>query len=186
MPPILSTNQMTKDVILIQILYTEWANRRLLEACEKLKSEEFHRDLGGAFSSIAETMRHILYAERSWTRRLVLSALPLFDWLGDPRSDPGPRLEATMEVFMRHWPPVWDSARVWIGGLSDADLNFELSATRADGTDFLISRWRIALHMVNHSTLHRGQVMNMLRTLGQPVPSTDLSTYFILESEGKL
>jgi uncharacterized damage-inducible protein DinB len=177
---------MTKDLIHLQILYTEWANRQLLDACRELTPEQFHRELGGSFPSIALNLRHILYAERSWTRRLVLSALPLFDWLGDPRSDPGPPLEASLEAFDRHWPPVWASAREWIEGLSDADLDFQLSATRADGTDFLVSRWRIALHMVNHSTMHRGQVMNMLRALGQPVPSTDLSTYYILESEGHL
>jgi uncharacterized damage-inducible protein DinB len=38
--------------------------------------------------------------------------------------------------------------------------------------------WQIALHVVNHATLHRGQAMSLLRQLGVPPPPTDLIFYY--------
>jgi uncharacterized damage-inducible protein DinB len=35
------------------------------------------------------------------------------------------------------------------------------------------------LHVVNHSTLHRGQIITMLRQLGLQPPNNDLMTYFV-------
>jgi len=34
-----------------------------------------------------------------------------------------------------------------------------------------VPRWQIVLHAVNHSTLHRGQIVTMLRTLGLQPPT---------------
>ena len=38
--------------------------------------------------------------------------------------------------------------------------------------------WQIALHVVNHATLHRGQAMSLLRQLGVAPPPTDLIFYY--------
>jgi uncharacterized damage-inducible protein DinB len=35
------------------------------------------------------------------------------------------------------------------------------------------------IHLVNHTTYHRGQVVSLLRQMGYPPPSTDLVYYFI-------
>jgi uncharacterized damage-inducible protein DinB len=36
-------------------------------------------------------------------------------------------------------------------------------------------------HVVNHSTLHRGQVVGMIRQLGMVPPSTDL-LFYVMET----
>jgi len=169
---------MIKQVLQTELAYSEWANRRLLQACEELTPEEFSRDLGASHSGIGKTLLHILYAERVWTHRLVTNFLPEFELLGDPKSDPGPPLEPVFAVLVEHWPAVWNSAREWIGGLSDADLGHEMPSLRAGGTNFYFSRWQIAVHMVNHSTMHRGQIMSMLRDLGKQPPNTDLFNFY--------
>jgi uncharacterized damage-inducible protein DinB len=38
---------------------------------------------------------------------------------------------------------------------------------------------QIVLHLVNHGTLHRGQVMGMIRQLGIAPPGTDLMRYYM-------
>ena len=38
---------------------------------------------------------------------------------------------------------------------------------------------QIVLHLVNHGTLHRGQVMGMIRQLGIVPPGTDLMHYYM-------
>jgi len=37
----------------------------------------------------------------------------------------------------------------------------------------------VLLHIVNHATLHRGQVMGMLRQLGHVPPGTDYLFYHL-------
>jgi len=34
--------------------------------------------------------------------------------------------------------------------------------------------WKLLLHVVNHATLHRGQIMGMLRQLGKQPPTNDI------------
>jgi uncharacterized damage-inducible protein DinB len=45
-----------------------------------------------------------------------------------------------------------------------------------------MTQWKILLHMVNHSTPHRGQVVGMLRQFGQQPPNTDLFSYYMLNA----
>lgn len=169
---------MVKELLQTQLEYSEWATRLLLKASEKLTPEEFLRDLGASHSSVGGTLLHILYGERAWTNRLVTNSLCEFDLLGDARSDPGPPLKPGYETLIRNWPVVWSSAREWLDGLSDEELGYELPSLRTDGTNFYFSRWQIVVHMVNHSTLHRGQVISMLRTLGKQPPNLDIFTFY--------
>lgn len=37
---------------------------------------------------------------------------------------------------------------------------------------------QIVMHVVNHATLHRGQIVGMLRQLGVKPPSTDIVFYY--------
>jgi uncharacterized damage-inducible protein DinB len=167
-----------KRLLHTELDYSEWANRRLLQACEQLTPEEFIYDFGASHASIGGTLRHILYAERAWTARLVANSLPEFDLLGDPKSDPGPPLEPELTMLTVHWPPVWIAWHRWLADLSDDELDHEMSSTRSDGSLFMVARWQLALHMVNHSTMHRGQIVTMLRALGKQPPNTDLFTLY--------
>ena len=47
-----------------------------------------------------------------------------------------------------------------------------------DGKQYESPVWQIVLHVVNHATLHRGQVVAMLRQLGMTPPGTDLIYYY--------
>ena len=38
--------------------------------------------------------------------------------------------------------------------------------------------WQIVMHVVNHASLHRGQIVGMLRQLGMKPPATDILFYY--------
>src|SRR3984957_17607743 len=38
--------------------------------------------------------------------------------------------------------------------------------------------WQIIMHVVNHATLHRGQIVGMLSQLGTKPPATDILFYY--------
>ncbi len=46
-----------------------------------------------------------------------------------------------------------------------------------DGTPGSTPLAQVVLHLVNHATLHRGQVVGMLRQLGVKPPGTDFISY---------
>ena len=47
------------------------------------------------------------------------------------------------------------------------------------GYDAVANVEQVVLHLVNHGTLHRGQVMGMIRQLGIEPPGTDLMHYYM-------
>ena len=49
--------------------YNSWANRRTLEACAALSTEQFTRDLGSSFRSVRDTLAHIFLVEHLWLER---------------------------------------------------------------------------------------------------------------------
>ena len=83
-----------------------------------------------------------------------------------------------METLTVDWQNLQENWEKWSEGLSDCDLDRDANYTLLDGTPFTTPVWQIVLHLVNHATLHRGQVMAMLRQLGTKPPATDLIFYY--------
>ncbi|MFY9529499.1 MAG: DinB family protein [Candidatus Acidiferrales bacterium] len=168
-----------KEALSTELDYSAWATQQLLDSCSSLTAEELDRDLGASHRTITGTLRHIYYAERVWLKRLRADSLPPMSEVGDQElfkdSPPEPRLEA----LKQNWPEVWKGLRQWLDNHSEEELNDQLCSRLSNGNEFYVSRWKVVLHMVNHSTLHRGQVMGMLRSLGKQPPGTDLFAYYL-------
>src|SRR2546430_15918252 len=70
---------MSPDEIRTLFDYNAWANRRSLDAAEKLTGEQLTRQMGSSFSSVRDTLVHIYGAEWIWLERFQghsPSALP--------------------------------------------------------------------------------------------------------------
>jgi uncharacterized damage-inducible protein DinB len=82
------------------------------------------------------------------------------------------------------WPAIWAELNGLVAGMSEEALAGDLHYLNLKGQPFAAPRWQVLLHVVNHASLHRGQVMSMLRQLGHPSPATDL-IYFYLQRQTK-
>jgi uncharacterized damage-inducible protein DinB len=171
-----------KQALLTDLDYSAWANQRLLDACSALIAEELDRDLGASHGGVIRTLRHIYYAERVWMKRLRANSLPPLHEVGDQRLFSDAPAEPDLEALKKAWPEVWSSLREWLEPFPDAELEFELSCHVLNGDELRLSRWKLILHMVNHSTLHRGQVIGMLRAFGKQPPNLDLFSFYMLEA----
>jgi uncharacterized damage-inducible protein DinB len=49
--------------------YNRWADRRILAMASTLTNEDFIRPMGNSFSSVRDTLSHILGAEWIWLER---------------------------------------------------------------------------------------------------------------------
>jgi uncharacterized damage-inducible protein DinB len=155
--------------------YTEWANARVLEAAEKLPPDELLRDVHISYKSILGTLLHMAGAEWMWLER----------WHGN--SPVGPDVWAgwtaddarSLQQVREKWQPVIQRRNAYLDGISDADLSRELGYRRFTGEAYSLPLGQQMQHVVNHATLHRGQVVGMIRQLGVVPPSTDLLFYLM-------
>jgi uncharacterized damage-inducible protein DinB len=155
--------------------YTEWANDRVLGAAEKLPPEELLRDVHISHKSILGTLLHVAGADWIWLERwLGHSPIGQDVWAGwtpdDARSLPQVR---------EKWQAVVSRRNAYLDNISDADLSRELSYTRFTGEPYSLPLEQQMQHVVNHATLHRGQVVGMIRQLGVAPPPTDLLFYLM-------
>jgi uncharacterized damage-inducible protein DinB len=151
------------------LAYTMWADRQVLGALRAVSPEDLTRDTGTSFGSILGTMAHVVGAERLWVSRFAGDPLPHVPDIADY-----PDLRAL--IFGAE--EVWAALGALVAGLDEEQLQRETTWTNSRGETYTQELWRPMLHMVNHSTYHRGQVVSLLRQLGYTPVSTDLVYYF--------
>jgi uncharacterized damage-inducible protein DinB len=145
--------------------YTVWANHRIMRAAATLQEDEWKRDLGGSHGGVRGTLAHTLGAEWIWLER----------WKGTspPRGiDEGEF--PTLIALRDRWTLVEEHRASWFQNLKDEAVAERILYKTLDGRPYEGVIWQLVQHMANHSTYHRGQVINMLRQLGAKPVSTDL------------
>lgn len=156
---------MTADEARTLIRYSGWASTKVLEAVQRLSPENRDRENGISHKSIGGTATHIYLAERVWFQRLHGSSATT---LG----------EATFTRTEIEWPALQAQWEAWADGLRDADTARLVEYKLISGApgESLVSQ--IVTHVVNHATLHRGQIAGMIRQLGIQPPATDILWYY--------
>jgi uncharacterized damage-inducible protein DinB len=148
--------------------YNSWANNLLFSAVEKLPQEQYVQDMKTSHGSIHSTLIHLVGAEKIWRERFVGEPLPFLS------TDPPGTLSALKSIWEKNG---FDTAR-WIGTMSDTSLQETFTMKTLKGETFTHKYWQAFLHLVTHSSYHRGQVIAMLRQLGVRPPTTDLIVFF--------
>jgi uncharacterized damage-inducible protein DinB len=148
--------------------YDAWANRRVLDACGALSSEQFTRDLGSSFRSVRDTLAHILGAEWLWLERFRGRSAAL------PSADQYPDLAS----LRARWTQFESDLLSYVNGLSAADLERSFDYRDMKGNPHSNLLWQTLQHLANHGTYHRGQVTTLLRQLGAKPASTDLIGFY--------
>ena len=155
---------MTPAEACLHLRYSAWASRKLVEAVRAVPDVDFQQPVGVSHSSLLGTLAHILWADWLWFTRVV-----------GPMGKPG----QTREMLEIVWPELNANWVSWAERASQAEVNRVVEYTSIlDGQTAHTPASQIVLHVVNHATLHRGQVMGMLRQLGIPPPDTDLMNFY--------
>jgi uncharacterized damage-inducible protein DinB len=172
---------MMRDMTIAEVrqlfAYTGWANARVLDAAAALPPEELLRDVRIGHKSILGTLLHVAGADWIWLQR----------WLGNSPVGPDawagwtPDDARSLEQVREKWQPVVRRRDAYLETLSDADVSRELSYTRFTGEPYSLPLVQQLQHVVNHATLHRGQVVGMIRQLGVAPPQTDL-LFYVMET----
>jgi uncharacterized damage-inducible protein DinB len=150
--------------------YTVWANDLAMTAANQLPDNDLRRDVGVSHQSIFGTLLHTAGAEWIWLERwhgrspTKAEAWP--QWMPESCAD--------LATLNDRWSEVIDRRAQLIAGIDEERLAAELPFKLLSGDPSSMPLIDQMQHVVNHSTMHRGQVVGMIRQLGIEPPSTDL------------
>jgi uncharacterized damage-inducible protein DinB len=149
--------------------YNRWAGRLTLTAARALANDDFLRPTGNSFSSVRDTLAHILGAEWIYLER----------WQGrSPKALLDPATFPTLQSLESRWETLERDQMQFIEALTPQRLGEELAYINLRGQRYSYPLWQQLVHVVNHSSYHRGQVTTLLRQLGAEAVSTDFLVYY--------
>jgi len=132
--------------------YNRWARQRILTVARTLASDDFIRPMGNSFSSIRDTLAHILGAEWIWLER----------WQGrSPRALLDAETFPTVPPLESRWEAVEHNQMQSIEALTPQRLGEELAYINQKGQRYSYLLWQPLVHVINHSSYHRGQVTTL-------------------------
>jgi len=148
--------------------FCRWANGEILDRVAALDAEQYTRDLASSFPSVRDTLVHMLSAEWMWLLRCKGES---------PMQPLDPTAFADLAALRARWTAHDDEIDGFLGGQSDESVERVIRYRNRLGETREYVLWKIWLHVVNHSTHHRGQVVTMLRQLGASAAPTDYLDY---------
>ena len=148
--------------------YHDWANHKILDAASGLAVSDAEFDLGGSFSTFIKTLRHMVIVEFLFIDR----------WKQQP---PREKLKwETIDQIRAVWCSIETERNEFLAGLGDRDLAGHIHYADTRGREVTLELWQAIFQCINHSTHHRGQLIEKMRKLGKIPPVTD----FVLFSCG--
>jgi len=142
-------------------------NRKILEHVALLTFEQFTQKADYSRGSIREQLIHLIDAEEMW-----------FSELRDV--DPFEPLPDTVDVDDRdviraYWDKVEQKIQKYLAELQD-DMLFTKPIKEPE-EDQVLFTWQVLLHVANHATDHRAQLLRALHDLGVDTKSQDYIFY---------
>lgn len=155
------------------VTFNTWANHSMVAWLRQIDPILMTKHTPSSYPTLDSTVQHILRAEKFWNLFIMEQDFSHLDWKVQQGHDIYQMLDALaaqsrlLENNVKH--------------LSEEDLlkPLHLNMPWAKNTQ---SRYEYILHIVNHGTFHRGQLVTMARCLGitEHIPATD---YNIFNSE---
>lgn len=142
-------------------------NRKIWEgAISALTYAQFTQAVDYSHGSVREQVMHLMNVDEAWFCELrgVEPAEEL------PRVDFDDR-----EIIRAHWDEVEKNMRAYLAGLRDEDLLDKPIKEPVEDQDLVL--WQVLLHVANHGTDHRAQLLRALHDLGVKTTSQDYIFY---------
>jgi uncharacterized damage-inducible protein DinB len=149
--------------------YSAWANQLIFEAAGRLPAEEVTRPRAGPFKSIVHTLNHIYVIDQIFQAHL--QGRPHgFGARNTPDSPPLADLWATQRAIDDWYVSFGDTA-------NESELEEVIRFDFVGGGEGAMTRGEMVLHVVNHTTYHRGFVTACFYQVPTPPPTTDLPVF---------
>jgi uncharacterized damage-inducible protein DinB len=162
-------NMITTSTARLLTRYNAWANRLVFEAVAALPEAEATKERKSLFRNMVHTLNHNYVIDRIWQAHLEGRA---HGYEGRNTQDHPPLAE-----LWRAQEEVDRWYREWGARLTDAALDEDVNFVLIGGNAGVMTRGQILLHVVNHTTYHRGFVADLFYQVPARPPTTDLPVY---------
>ena len=131
-----------------------------------LTYEQFTQAVGYSHGSVREQIVHLLDVDEVWFSELrgvaPSEALPAADY--DDR-----------QIIRVRWDNIEGMMRAYLAGLTDEMLDTRPITDPEEDKDLVV--WQVMLHVANHGTDHRAQLLRLLHDLGVKTAGQDYIFY---------
>ena len=178
----------TSEPTEVLLATNRWATQNIIDVCENLASEAFHRRFEMGIGSLHDTLTHILESMQYWTDALDGRDPTLVE---GPQQSPPLLIGSFGIIYFGH---TMEDQRRKPSELSEllhqiADKLHSLTlANSADETihwnapdrTHAFARGAVLTHVTTHGMHHRAQCLNMLRHVGvDPLPATSVHEWML-------
>jgi uncharacterized damage-inducible protein DinB len=154
-----------KELLRQFAMYNIWANQKIAELILSLPEEKQKQELPSSFKSLYSTVLHMWDAESIWWQRMKLHERIIV---------PSENFKGTMQDVSNGLLQQNHQWLDWVNNATDIALEHVFQYQNTKKEQFKQPIYQMILHVFNHGTYHRGQLINMLRQLGiEKLPQTD-------------
>ncbi len=130
-----------------------------------LSQEQFTQPVNYSIGSVRDQIVHLISVDDIWFSPLRGLEVPA--WLNPADFD-------DRQVIRAHWDNLEQNMRDYLATLRD-DMLVEKPFAEGEDKDLIL--WQVLLHVVNHGTDHRAQMLRLLHDLGVKTVSQDYIFY---------
>lgn len=146
--------------------YHFWMNRHIWTAyVAPLSADHFTQQFKYSHGSVRDQVVHLMNVDNAWFTEL--RGLEPQNILEAGNTDDRPLIRA-------HWDGVEQMMRDYLANLPDDQL---LTKPVPEGEDKDLALWQILIHVINHGTDHRAQLLRVLNDLGVETMPQDYVYY---------
>ena len=154
-----------KEILLQYATFNAWANQRLCETVLLLPELQQEQHIDSSFPSLKKTLAHMWDAESIWWQRMKL-----LENVTRP-SESGEFSTQEISTNLVQQNKNWLD---WINNATPAAIDHVFAYQNTKREQFKQPIYQMLMHVFNHGTYHRGQLVTMLRQLGiDKIPATD-------------
>jgi uncharacterized damage-inducible protein DinB len=158
-----------KKLLLQYAAYNVWANQRIIDCISNLTDDQIRREINSSYKSIYTTLVHLWDAESIWWQRIKLQ---------EQVDVPGTNFNGSVLELGNNLLKQSKQWKEWVDLATDAALEHEFIYRNSKKEQFKQPVSEVLIHLFNHQTYHRGQLITMFRQVGLGViPNTDFINF---------
>lgn len=159
-----------KELLQQMARYNIWANKQFIDILLKTDDKILDKEITSSFPSIRTTVYHMWSAEDIWQQRLLLVEQPV--WAQSV-------FEGSFGDAVEKWRQVSQGLADFVDKqYNDESFTHVLQYYNLKKVSIKMPVYKVLMHVFNHTTYHRGQLVTMMRQAGiKKIPGTDFHIF---------
>ncbi|MEO7961893.1 MAG: DinB family protein [Ginsengibacter sp.] len=149
--------------------YNLWTNKMIIAKISELPDELLRKNMEDSFGGIFGTCVHLMNVEDLWWERLQLAEH--IEW-------PAKNFTGNFDDLKNRWVEFSNRWHQWVDTANERQVTHVFEYQNSKKEIFKQPVFEVLLHLFNHQTFHRGQIITMMRQNAiAPIPPTDFIVF---------